>query len=91
MYFRTINFDNGLTQKVTLGGNRTITFSNPVSGNKYLIHLKQDGTGSRTITWPTIKWQGGTAPTLTPTANKSDLIFITYDGTDFFGEYSLNF
>jgi len=86
-----IDFNNGLTQKVTLGGNRTITFSNPVAGNKYLIHLKQDGTGSRTITWPTIKWQGGTTPTLTTTASKSDLIFITYDGTDYFGEYSLNF
>ena len=86
-----VNWNNGNVQAVTLGGNRTFTFSNPISGGRYLIVLKQDGTGSRTVTWPTIKWQGGTAPTLTTTAGKVDLITLIWDGTDYFGVASTNF
>ena len=86
-----LDWNNGNVQKVTLGGNRTFTFANPKTGGRYLIVLKQDGTGSRTITWPTIKWQGGSAPTLTTTANKVDLITIIYDGTDYFGTASTNY
>lgn len=86
-----LNWNNGNVQKVTLGGNRTFTFANPVSGFRYMIELIQDGTGSRTITWPTIKWAGGSAPTLTTTASKTDLIFLTWDGTSYFGDISKNF
>jgi len=86
-----LDWNNGNVQKVTLGGNRTFTFANPKTGGRYLIVLKQDATGSRTITWPTIKWQGGSAPTLTTTANKVDLITIIYDGTDYFGTASTNY
>jgi len=86
-----LDWNNSNVQSVTLGGNRTFTFANPLTGGRYLIVLKQDGTGSRTVTWPTIKWQGGTAPTLTTTANKTDLITLIYDGTDYFGMASLNF
>lgn len=87
-----IDWNNGNVQGVTLAGNRAITFSNPKAGARYLIALTQDGTGTRTITsWPTIKWQGGSAPTLTTTINKTDLITIVYDGTDYFGSSALNF
>ncbi len=86
-----VNWANGNIQKVTLGGNRTFTFANPIAGGRYLIELTQDATGSRTITLPTIKWQGGTAPTLTTTASKTDLIALFYDGTNYFGQASLNF
>ena len=86
-----LNWNNGNVQSVTLGGNRTFTFSNPVAGGRYLISLKQDATGSRTITWPTVKWRGGTAPTLTTTANKYDLITLIYDGTNYYGDASLNY
>lgn len=49
----TINIDHSLNTRfyVTLGGNRTLTLSNPVNGKPILIDLIQDGTGSRTITW----------------------------------------
>ncbi len=86
-----LNWNNGNVQRVVLGGNRTFTFSNPKTGGRYLIVLKQDATGSRTVTWPTIKWRGGTAPTLTTGANKVDLITIVFDGTDYFGDASLNY
>lgn len=42
-----------------------------------ILDLIQDGTGSRTVTWfTTIKWAGGSAPTLTTTANKIDTVGI---------------
>lgn len=86
-----LDWNNGNVQSVTIAGNRTFTFANPKTGGKYLIVLKQDATGSRTITWPTIKWRGGTAPTLTTTAAKTDLITLVYDGSAYYGDVSLNY
>ena len=71
----TVTFDlsDGNYQKVTLGGNRTLALSNAKVGQFFVIDLVQDGTGSRTVTWfTTIKWAGGSAPTLTTTASKID-------------------
>ena len=86
-----LDWDDGNVQSVTLGGNRTFTFANPKDGGRYLIKLTQDGTGTRTITWPTIIWRGGTAPTLTTTGGKTDLITLIYDGTSYYGDASLNY
>lgn len=85
----TVTFDMNVTNlhTVTLGGNRTLALSNTSAGQVFLIRLVQDATGSRTVTWfSTIKWAGGSAPTLTTTANKADTFgFIctssgNYDG-----------
>jgi hypothetical protein len=39
--------------------------------------LKQDGTGSRTVTWWSgILWTAGTTPTLTTTINKYDIFMF---------------
>ncbi|MFC1729750.1 hypothetical protein ACFL6I_05380 [candidate division KSB1 bacterium] len=71
---------------ITLTGNCTFTFSNPPTsgtGGTITLILKQDGTGSRTATWPaSVKWAGGTAPTLTTTltTGMDVLSFITTDG-----------
>ena len=47
------------------------------------LKVVQDGTGSRSITWPSssvLKWAGGTAPTLTGTANSCDVFtFFCHD------------
>lgn len=77
----TLDASAGNTQRLVLGGN--ITLANPnnaMSGQNLGIHLIQDGTGSRTITWgAAFKWAGGTAPTLTTTANGRDFLACTYD------------
>lgn len=86
-----IDWNKSNVHSVTLGGSRTITFSNPTDGAKYRIILKQDATGSRTINWPTIKWKGGSAPTLTTTGNKYDIIELIYDGTNYYGDATLNY
>lgn len=75
----TLNWNDGNTRLVTLTGNCTFTFSNPIDGGRYLIALKQDGTGSRTATWPAnVKWSAGTAPTLSTAAGKCDVVTLVY-------------
>ena len=61
---------------VTLGGNRTMANpSNLQAGQSGSIFIVQDATGSRTLSWGSY-WDfvGGTAPTLTTTANAVDRV-----------------
>jgi hypothetical protein len=90
---KTLDFSTGNIQKVRLTGNCTFTFSNPVVGTTYIVELLQDGTGSRTATWPaTVKWEGGTAPTLTTTASRKDVLVFVFNGTNYFGGiFGLNY
>jgi hypothetical protein len=80
----TITFNLALTNwhTVTVGGNRTLAVSGGVTGQQFTLVLVQDGTGSRTVTWFSgIKWAGGSAPTLTTTANKADIFTFKQTGT----------
>ena len=82
----TIDLANGTVQILTLTGNCTYTFPTAVAGKSFILLQKQDGTGSRTVTWPaTVKWPGGTAPTITSTASKLDKYIFTSDGTNWYG------
>jgi hypothetical protein len=81
----TVDLENGNVQTVTMTGNCTFTFSNPPAtgkGGSFTLILTQDGTGSRTATWPAaVKWAGGSAPTLSTAAAAIDVLtFITTDG-----------
>lgn len=88
----TIDFASGDIVTLNLTASTTLTLSNPITGLFYFIKAVQDATGSRIITWPaTVKWSGGTAPTLTTTASKTDLITLWWDGTNYFGTSTLNF
>jgi hypothetical protein len=62
----------------TINGNSTFTFSNPPASRAYAFTLEVVNT-SGTITWPaTVRWPGGTAPTLT--TNRTHLFtFVTDD------------
>jgi hypothetical protein len=73
---------------VTLAGNRTMAApGNAVVGSMVLI-VKQDATGSRTLTWNAVfKWPGGVAPVLSSAANAIDVFSFVYDGTNFYGTY----
>jgi hypothetical protein len=63
--------------------NATLIVNNPVANSDIQITIIQDGTGSRTVTWPSsFKWQGGTPPTLSTAPGAKDIITCTYNGTD---------
>lgn len=82
----TISLANGTVQLLTLTGNCTYTFPANTAGQSFLLIQKQDGTGSRTVTWDSdVKWPAGTAPTITATANKADVFAFTCDGTYWYG------
>ena len=83
----TIDLANGSVQILTLTDNCTFTFPTATAGRSFILILKQDGTGSRTATWPAaVKWPAGTAPTITSTASKADkYIFTAIDGSSWLG------
>ena len=81
----TLALTNGTVQIITLTGNATITMPAAVSGKSFTILLKQDATGSRTVTWTTVSWPSATAPTITSTASKMDKYVFISDGTSWFG------
>lgn len=82
----TINATNGTIFDLTLTGNCTYTFPAATSGNQFTILQRQDATGSRTVAWPaSVRWAGGTAPTITATASRTDVISFVADGTYWLG------
>lgn len=88
---KTIDFANSPAHKVTLTGNCTFTFSNPIAGQAYVLKTIGDGT-VRTITWPaSVKWVAGVPPTMTGTSGKYDLLNFYYDGTNYLGSYTQNY
>lgn len=76
--------------RYTLTANCAFTLPAPAAGKSFTLVLVQDATGSRTATYTppsgTVKWPGGTAPTLTTTATKIDVLsFLCADGANFLG------
>ena len=86
----TIDPNESSLQSVTLNTNATFTMSGFETGQSVTLIIKQDGTGSRTGTFTSVKFPGG-APTLTTTANAIDVITIVYDGTDYLGNIAQEF
>jgi hypothetical protein len=81
----TLDLANGTVQIITLTGNATITMPTATAGKSFIILLKQDATGSRSVTWSTVKYPSGTAPTITATASKLDIFSFFADGTNWYG------
>lgn len=90
----TINWDLSQNQvaSVTLAGNRTLANpTNLVNGAVYILIVRQDATGGRTLSFSSAyKFAGGTAPTLTTTASKADIMTFVCDGTNMYGVSALN-
>ncbi len=86
-----VDWSKGDTQTVTLHGNRALIFSNGQKGGHYMLIIKQDATGSRTVIWPSsVHWPGGPPQTrgqpvsiLTTIANKTDYISFFYNGVSY--------
>jgi len=84
----TITWDLFLGQvaTVTIAGNRTFGAPQNMRVGTYILHVIQDGTGSRTITWNSAyKFPAGVAPTLTSTASARDVFSFISDGTNMYG------
>jgi len=75
----SVNNDFSITLTAT---GYTLTLANPNPGQSARVYVKQDATGSRTITtYTNVLWASGTAPTLTATAAATDLLEFRYNAT----------
>ncbi len=93
-YVITLDFNNSSIQTVTLAGNTQ--FATPLNykdGAIYTVIVKQNATGGNNVSWftPTFKWENGTFPGITTTANGIDLITFISDGTSLYGLSAKNF
>lgn len=78
-----VNAAIGSTFRVTLGGNRTLANpTNLTDGQQLFFRIKQDGTGSRTLTFGSMYKFPGASKTLTTTAGALDTVECQYDATD---------
>ena len=86
----TIYWDvsQGSVATVTLGGNRAMAAPTNLKIGTYILHVVQDGSGNRSLSWDSVfKWPAGVAPTLTTTANRRDMFSFVSDGTNLYGSY----
>lgn len=90
----TVDFDEGNNSEIDLQpatGTVTLTLSNPEIGAWYTIKFIQ-GSGVHNVTWPaTVKWPGGTAPTITATDNNIDLVRLYWDGEAYLSTFEQAF
>jgi hypothetical protein len=73
---------NGTIQTWTLSGASTPTFAAGWSANEGITMMINDGSASA-ITWPTMQWAGGSAPTL-PTTGYA-IVTVWKEGTVYYG------
>jgi acetyltransferase-like isoleucine patch superfamily enzyme len=88
----TLDVRDGSVFTITLAHNiGTFTWSNPATSgyvSSFVLQVTQDGTGGRTISWPSsVDWASATAPTLSTGAADVDIfVFYTIDGgTTYYG------
>jgi len=79
----TINLATTNVHKIAMGTNiTTLTVSNPTDNQEVTILFTQDGTGSRTIAWPSsFKWPAGSVPVLSTPAASVDMYTGIYNST----------
>ncbi len=84
----TWNIAGGQVATLTLGGNRTMAAPTNLTIGTYILHVLQDATGSRTLTWNAVfKWPQATAPVLSTTASRHDIVSFICDGTNLYGSF----
>jgi hypothetical protein len=87
---QTIALSNGTVQTVTLTANCTFTMPTVAAGKSFLVLIKS-GAGNFTGTFTGVKFPGNTAPTITNTASRMDIIAFSSDGTNWYGTASQNY
>ena len=75
---------------LTLKGNRVFAAPTAMAPGTYVLMLKQDATGTRTVTWNSaFKWSAASAPVLSTAANAVDVLSFFCDGLNMYGSLGL--
>ncbi len=81
----TPDFQEGNIVTIDLSANGTINAPTNSGKGVYYFRVVQDAVGSRTLTWNVAYvWAGGSAPTLTTTANKVDIFMVVVASNIFY-------
>jgi len=86
----TLNIANSTIITANLSATCTFTMPSNTAGKSFILFLKT-GAGTNTATFTGVKFVGNTAPTITATANRMDILTFTADGTNWYGNYAQNF
>lgn len=81
---QTLSLTNGTVQTVTMTGNCTFTMPTATAGKSFILIIST-GAGGFTGTFTSVKWPSNTAPTLTTTASRWDILTFVADGTNWYG------
>ena len=84
---QTLSLTSGTVQTCTLTGNCTFTMPTATAGKSFILILST-GAGSFTGTFTSVKWPNNTAPTITTTASRWDILTFVSDGTYWYGNYA---
>ena len=83
----TLSLTSGTLLTATLTASTPCTFTMPTAtaGKSFILKLTQASSGMTTATFTSVKWTGGTIPTITATASAVDIISFVSDGTNWYG------
>lgn len=84
---QTLLLTNGTVQTVTLTGNCTFTMPTATAGKSFILIIST-GSGGFTATFTSVKWPSNTAPTITTTASRWDILTFVSDGTNWYGNFA---
>lgn len=89
----TLTVANGTVLTATLTASTACSFTMPaaVAGKRFTLYLKQAATtGNGTATFTGVKWPGS-APVITATAGRMDILTFCSDGTNWYGSAIQNY
>lgn len=87
---QTLSLVNGTVQTVTLTANCTFTMPTVTAGKSFMLFLNT-GAGNLTATFTGVKFPSNTAPTITTTASRTDIITFAADGSSWYGSAVQNY
>ena len=90
----TLNLANGTFQNLTLTSATALTVTMPTAtaGKSFILIVRQPASGTATtVTFTGVKWPASTAPTITATLSRADIIAFFSDGTNWYGSAVQNF
>lgn len=90
----TFDLTNGPLQTATLTSATACTFTMPTAtaGKRFQLLLAQPAAGTATTaTFTGVKWPASTAPIITATLGRLDIINFVADGTNWYGTFTQDF
>jgi len=87
---QTLALTNGTVQTVTLTANCTFTMPTVTAGKSFMLFLNT-GAGNLTATFTGVLFPSNTAPTITTTASRTDIITFVADGSTWYGSAVQNY